>query len=132
MQAEDAADVRELLQYEENTAGGIMTNDYMVLEPTLTVGEALARLRQPDVPEFTYYLYVVDEAETLLGAVSLRALLASVDDQLVVEVMTPAADLITAHVNEPAHDVAEEMLRYNLLAMPVLEDKRLEGIVLTH
>jgi Mg/Co/Ni transporter MgtE len=133
MAAEEAADVRELLQYQENTAGGIMSTEYIALAPSLTVSEALARLRSDDVPEFVYYLYVVDEGKTLLGVLSLRSLLMSAPEQLVTDAMNTAGAPITARVTDPARDVAEEMVHYNLLAMPVLDDEgRLAGIVQMH
>ncbi len=132
MEAEDAADVRELLQYEEETAGGMMTTDYLSLPPSMTVADAIVRVRQPDMPEFAYYLYVVDEQEKLLGVVSLRGLLAAADDQTLGEIMSPTSALITAHVGEAARDVAEQMVHYNLLAMPILDDGTLAGIVHAH
>ena len=132
MEEDEAEEVRELLQYQEDTAGGIMTNEYVSLPPTLTVSEALARLRGADLPEFSYYLYLLDDAETLLGVVSLRGLLQAPDDQTLGEIMIPAASLFTAQATEPAREVAETMLHYDLLAMPVLEDGRLVGIVMTH
>ncbi len=132
MEEDEAEEVRELLQYQEDTAGGIMTNEYVSLPPTLTVAEALTRLRVADLPEFSYYLYLLDEAETLLGVVSLRGLLQATDDQTLGEIMIPATALFTAQVTEPAREVAETMLHYDLLAMPVLEEGRLVGIVMTH
>lgn len=132
MQTEEAQEVRELLQYKVDTAGGIMSTDYLALPADLTVGETLTRLRTTELPEFTYYVYLVDETEMLLGIVSLRGVLAASDEALLHEIMIPAEKLITAQVDEPARKVAEEMLHYNLLAMPVLQEGRLMGIVQTH
>ncbi len=132
MEAEDAADVRELLQYEEDTAGGLMSNDYVAFGPDTTVGEALSHMRQTDLPEFIYYVYICTPEEALAGVVSLRALLLASDAAPLTELMIPAENLLTAHVNDAAQDVAEEMIRYNLLAMPVMEEGKLVGIIHSH
>ncbi|MFN8484147.1 MAG: CBS domain-containing protein [Anaerolineae bacterium] len=132
MEAEDAADVRELLQYEEDTAGGLMSNDYVAFGPEMTVGEALAQMRHAELPEFVYYIYVCTADEALAGVISLRTLLLANDAQPLGDLMSHADSLITANVGEPARDVAEEMIRYNLLAMPVIEDGKLVGIIHSH
>ncbi len=132
MEAEDAADVRELLQYEEDTAGGLMSNDYVAFSPETTVGEALVRMRHDDLPEFIYYVYVCTEEDVLAGVVSLRSLLLAPDDTPLSELMSASDTLLSAHVTEAARDVAEEMIRYNLLAMPVIEDGKLVGIIHSH
>ena len=132
MEAEEAAEVRELLQYEEDTAGGIMSTDYLPLPQEMTVGEALARLRGEEAPEFIYYIYVVDAGETLLGIVSLRSLLMGRDDQTLSEIMAPTEDVVVTQVTESARQAAQDMLHYNLMAMPVLDEGKLVGIIMQH
>ena len=132
MDAEDAADVAELLRYDEDTAGGLMSNDFIALVPATTVGEALAQIRREDLPEFIYYIYLVDADESLTGVVSLRTLLISADDTPLANLVGDPALLITAQIDEAANDVAEQMVRYNLLAMPVIEDGKLVGIIHAH
>lgn len=132
MDAEEAADVAELLQYGEDTAGGLMSNDYIALPGAMTVGEALAQIRREDLPDFIYYIYLIDAEERLTGIVSLRTLLISPDTTPLSKLVSDPKMLITAQIDEAANDVADQMVRYNLLAMPVIEDGKLVGIIHSH
>ena len=78
MEGEEQADVAELLPYEDDTAGGLMTTEFVTLPRDLTVGEALARLREmAETPNMIYYLYVVDREDSwkLVGVIALRSLI---------------------------------------------------------
>src|SRR5207247_7417233 len=78
MESEEQADVAELLPYEDDTAGGLMTTEFVTLPRDLTVGEALARLREmAETPNMIYYLYVVEHEESwkLVGVIALRSLI---------------------------------------------------------
>ena len=88
MDAETAEDLRELVAYDEDTAGGLMTTDYMWIYPHRTVAATIAKIRElaPET-EFIYYLYVTDETEKLLGVLSLRTLLLSSPDDIIHTVM---------------------------------------------
>ncbi|MHB8507276.1 MAG: magnesium transporter [Candidatus Dormibacteria bacterium] len=129
MDDEDAEDVEELLSYEEDTAGGLMTTEYVTVTTDLTAAEAIERLRElePEA-ESVYYVYAVDHHENLLGVLSLR-------DLIVARPETPVADfMISKVVSVPldaSHaEVAEVIRKYNLLAVPVTDvDMHLEGIV---
>lgn len=133
MEHEEAEEVRELLRYGEDTAGGMMSTDFLAVPASRSVGDTLALLRAPDPPEFTYYLYVINAEEVLEGVVSLRSLLQAADEETLSVIMTPVTSVITAQVDEPARQVAEAMVHYNLLAMPILDAAgHLVGIVQTH
>src|SRR3712207_9030790 len=86
MEHDEQADVAELLPYEDDTAGGLMTTEFVTLPRQLTVGEAIARLREmAETPNMIYYLYVVEEENSwrLRGVIALRSLiLADPDDRL--------------------------------------------------
>lgn len=134
MEAEEAEDVRELMTYEEDTAGGIMTTDYMVMPPTVTVAETVQRVRDAESkPDFLQYLYVVDETEQaeceyLVGVVSLRDLILAQPTATLMEIMEQHFESVRQ--NDRAVDVARQMADYNLVALPVLTEKGcLEGIV---
>jgi magnesium transporter len=131
MEGEEKADVAELLPYEDDTAGGLMTTEFVVLPKNLTVGEAIARLREmAETPNMIYYLYVVEEegAWRLAGLITLRSLILSDPALSLSEVMR--TEFQRAHPDDPARDVAETMAEYNLLALPVLDDEGdIAGIV---
>ena len=88
MDAETADDLRELVAYDEDTAGGLMTTDYFWIYPHRTVAATIAKIREiaPET-EFIYYLYVTDQSEKLLGVLSLRTLLLSAPDATIHSIM---------------------------------------------
>jgi Mg2+ transporter MgtE len=129
MDAETAEDLRELVAYDERTAGGMMTTDYVWIYPHRTVDATIAKIRElaPET-EFIYYLYVIDQSEKLLGVLSLRTLLLSSPEATIHTVM--ATDLVHLSDTTPAEEVASTIARYDLLACPVVdEDGKLIGIV---
>jgi magnesium transporter len=129
MEKDEAAEVRELLAYPEDSAGGLMTTAYVAIPATLTAGQAIDRLRElePDA-ETIYYVYVVDEAEHLVGVLSLRDLIVARPDAPISSVMIE--EPIAVGVLDEGRSVAETIAHYNLLAVPVVDDEgRLQGIV---
>lgn len=123
MEDEEQADVAELLPYEDDTAGGLMTTEFVTLTPELTVGEALARLREmAETPNMIYYLYVVEKEESwkLEGVIALRSLILADPDAPLANVMRD--DFQTAHPDDSAQDVAQKIAEYNLLALPVVDE----------
>ena len=124
-------DIRKLLSYEENSAGSIMTTEYSSLSEDMTVTEGLAQLRQqaPD-RETIYYIYIVDESRRLLGLVSLRELILANPDRKLSEIMR--RDIIFVNVHDDKEEVAQQLARYDFLAIPVVDwGSHLVGIV-TH
>jgi CBS domain-containing protein len=129
MDAETADDLRELVAYDEETAGGLMTTDYFWIYPHRTVAATIAKIREiaPET-EFVYYLYVTDPSEKLLGVLSLRTLLLSSPDALIQTVMDD--DIVSVHPDQRSTEVASTIARYDLLACPVLDDDgKMLGIV---
>jgi len=129
MEEDEAEDVEELLAYRENTAGGLMTTEYVAVRHTLSAAQAIDRLRElePDA-ESVYYVYVVDEEEHLLGVLSLR-------DLIVAKPPTPIRDfmiekVISVGLDAGPRELAEVIAKYNLLAVPVVDGRnRIQGIV---
>ena len=129
MEEDEAEDVEELLAYQEDTAGGLMTTGYVAVLHTLTAAQAIDRLRalEPDA-ESVYYVYVVDEEEHLLGVLSLR-------DLIVAKPQTPIRDfmiqkVIAVQLDAGPREIAELIAKYNLLAVPVVDEhNRIQGIV---
>jgi magnesium transporter len=118
---EVGAELEHLLQYEEHTAGGIMTTEFVRLDPAMRVAEAIAHIRAvARDKESIYACYVLDvETGHLLGSVTLRDLVMAEPDEAVSAVMRRKP--ITVEAGEDQESVAQKIAKYNLLAVPVLE-----------
>ncbi|HEY75419.1 MAG TPA: magnesium transporter [Thermoflexia bacterium] len=128
---EEAEEVRPLLAHADDTAGGLMTSAEVLLHKDMTAEEAIAYLRSiaPE-SETVYYLFVVDEDVRLVGVVSLRELVIAPPDTRIEEIMDP--DVIHVRADADQEEAARLMSRYDLLALPVVdEDGRLLGLI-TH
>lgn len=124
----DAEEVEELLHYGEQTAGGIMSPDFFALIESTTAAEAIEALQGGADVEMAFYIYVINEPGHLVGVVSLRQLVTNPADTPLGEMM--ATDVISVELNADQEHVAAMAARYNLLAIPVVdESNRLEGIV---
>jgi magnesium transporter len=124
-------EIRKMLSYPESSAGSIMTTEYASLPENITVREALERLRQqaPD-RETIYYIFVVDEDRHLHGVITLRELILARPNALLSTVMRHK--VVAVHVTDDQEEAARQIARFDLLALPVLdEDERLVGII-TH
>ncbi|HEY8224693.1 MAG TPA: CBS domain-containing protein [Pyrinomonadaceae bacterium] len=123
MESEEQADVVELLPYADDTAGGLMTTEFVTLPRELTVGEALARLREmAETPNMIYYLYVVENEDSwrLCGVIALRSLMLADPAMPLEEVMR--TEFQRASPDERANEVAQRIAEYNLLALPVVDE----------
>jgi len=121
--------INELLKYSEDSAGGIMTVEYVSLRPEMTVGEAISHIRITGVDKETIYTcYVTDASRHLLGVCTVKDLLISDENVLISDIMD--THVIYADTSDNKEEVALEMSKYNFLAMPVADkEKRLVGIV---
>ena len=129
MEPDEASDVRELLTYGEETAGGLMTKDFITVSPDDTAQQVIDRLRelQPDA-NHVYYLYVIDADGMLVGTITLRGLIIADPDTKVREFIRP--EPISVTVDTDADEAARAIARYNLLALPVVDDEgRMQGVV---
>jgi magnesium transporter len=119
--ADARAEVERLLRYPDHSAGGIMTTEFVRLDPSMTVGQALKRIRAEAGEKETIYACYVLEPGTgrLMGAVSLRDLVMAELEQPVAAVMRHRP--ITVEALEDRESVAQKIAKYNLLAVPVLE-----------
>ncbi len=143
MDREEAEDVEELLAYEEDTAGGIMTSHFITVPQRLTVDQTIGVLRRlKDAPDLIDYLYVVEETHPagdwvqeegegggrLLGTVRLRDVLLSGGDRCLEDIME--TELVWVHAGESKEKAARIMAEYNLIALPVLdEEERMLGVI---
>ncbi len=127
---EDAKDLRSLLAWPEGTAGALMTTDYVELEAEMTVAEAIERIREvaEDV-ETIYYAYAVSPEGSLRGVVSLRSLVLSRPERSIADLMD-TEHLVTVHGSDDQAEVTQVIAKYDLLAVPVVDDAgRLLGII---
>ncbi len=122
-------DIRNLASFPEGTAGSIMSSDYAMLRPDMTVGQALDQIRiQAPTRETIYYIYVVDTDHHLTGFVSLKDLILARPNQRVNEIMN--SEVLYALADDDREEVAHQIEKYDLLALPVIDsDRRLVGIV---
>jgi magnesium transporter len=129
MNAYTADELRELVKYAEDSAGGLMTTDYTWIYPHRTTEATIRKIREiAPTSEFIYYLYVVDKDDMLLGTLSLRTLLLALPTAFIDRIMD--TDVVSVHPDAPAVDVAATIAKYDILAVPVVDDKgKMLGIV---
>ena len=122
-------EINEILQYPENSAGSVMTTEYVKLAPGMTVGDAILRIRRTGVDKETIYTCYVLDNRLLVGTVSVKSLLLAPSDlQTIDSIMETNLITVTTHTDQ--EEVAQQMSKYNLLAMPVVDgDNRMVGIV---
>ncbi|WP_442600320.1 magnesium transporter [Neobacillus sp. D3-1R] len=129
MDDEAADEIKELLHYEEYTAGSIMTTEFIAISKNQTVRSAMFILKN-EAPraETIYYLYVIDEEKHLVGVISLRDLIVSHDDVMISEIMYDR--VVSVSVGEDQEEVVKKMKDYNFLAVPVVDfQNHLLGII---
>lgn len=129
MRPKKSAEVKKLLSHPEETAGGLMTTEFIAIPRNFTVQQSIEKMREvaPDA-ETVYYIYIVDETEKLVGVLSLRFLIISPSEAPVSQIMVK--DVITVDPEMNQRQVAEVVSKYNLLAVPVVDkDNKLLGIV---
>lgn len=126
---EDTEEIEGLLKYAEDTAGGLMTTEYIALPENMHVEEAILRLREvASEVETVYYIYVIDEENRLIGVLSLRELISAQDGSLLADVMR--TNVISVGVDVDQEEVARLVSRYDLLAIPVIDvNGSMRGII---
>ncbi len=129
LKREEREDIRRLAAYEEETAGAIMTTDFVSLDSQMTVRDAIESLRSqaPD-SETIYRAYVLDDRKQLLGALRLQNLIFARPDRKVSELIE--ANALAVHVDDDQEEVARHIAKYDVLAVPVVDaENRLLGII---
>jgi magnesium transporter len=129
MDEEAAQEIKDLLHYEEYTAGSIMTTEFIAISANQTVRSAMYILKK-EAPraETIYYIFVIDEEKRLAGVISLRDLIVADDDTMILEIMNDR--VVSVSVGEDQEEVARMMRDYNFLALPVVDfQNHLLGII---
>ena len=121
--------INQLLRYGENTAGSIMTTEYVSLRPNMTVEEAILRIRRQGVDKDTIYTCYVTKNRTLIGMVTVKDLLLAPDDEMKIEELM-LTNLISVTTQTDKEEAARMLSKYNFLALPVVDgENRMVGIV---
>lgn len=129
MAAAEAEDIKELLSYEVDTAGGLMATEYVDVRKDFTANQAIDRLRRiaPNA-ETVYYVYVTNDDEQLVGVISLRELIVADPDEKIENIMR--TNIFSVNVRTDQEEVAKIVAKYDFLAVPVVnDDMQLLGII---
>lgn len=132
LDTEDAEEIRHLMAFDPDTAGGIMNTEIIILEEDLNVDEAIQQMRSEiEDKEIPYYTYVVDKTDRLIGVISLRELLISKPGTIIKD-RVKEQNLITVTFDKGKQEVARLLSHYNFMALPVVDrEGRLMGVI-TH
>jgi len=130
LSAKKAREITELMEHESDSAGGLMTTEFITLRPSMTVGQAIDHIRCVEIQkaETIYSAFVVDEHEVLIGSILFRRLLLEPLESKIGDVMQQKPPAV--NVDDSVKDVAYTMDKYNLYTLPAIDDEgRLEGII---
>lgn len=121
--------INEVLNYPEDSAGSIMTTEFVSLRPTMTVSDSIKRIRRTGVDKETIYTcYVTDDNRKLIGMISIKTLLLAEEDSIISDIME--ANVISVNTLDDQEHVANQFNKYDFLAIPVVDgENRLVGIV---
>jgi magnesium transporter len=121
-------EIEQLMLYQEDSAGGIMSTDFFSLSEDLTAKEAIEALQGADRVEMVFYVYVTDVHNHLVGVLSLRQLLTVPPERCLRDIVSP--DVISVRVDTDQEMVAQQVAKYNILAIPVVDEhNKLLGII---
>lgn len=129
MKSDDARSVRTLMQYEESTAGSLMTTEYIAIKSHMNVEEALEKVKEiAPKTEVLDHLYIVDSKKNLVGALELRELFTNDEDRLIEDIMNENVISVEAHTDQ--EEVANTISKYDLLSIPIVNRfGKLVGII---
>ncbi|WP_412990071.1 magnesium transporter [Pediococcus siamensis] len=129
MQTGEAAQVRNLIHYEDESAGSLMTTEFIAVKEDLSVGSAMHQVkREAQEAELITYIYVIDEAGVLVGVLSVRDLITHPDDEAIKDIMITR--VLAVDVNEDQEAIAEQVRDYNFVAIPVVDEaEKIVGII---
>lgn len=120
--------INQLLNYPDDSAGTLMTTEYVDIRETMTVAQAMAHIKETGIHKETIYTCYVTDQRRLLGIVSAKDLMTTADDVLIQDLMQTEIISVSTHTDK--EEVAQLFTKYDFLALPVLDqDKRLVGIV---
>jgi magnesium transporter len=123
MEDEDSSEVKELLTYDEHTAGGIMQKEYVTVKATDSINRAVEVIKEeaPD-NEHLYHLWITDDAGRLAGIVSLKKIIVALDTPFVIMADIMSTEVISVEANTDQEEVASIMRKYDLVSIPVVDE----------
>lgn len=128
LEKDNREEAEELMQYDSETAGGLMATEFLAIFEHKSVIETIQYLRKEVDAETTYYLYVINKQKQLKGVVSLRDIITSDFETSIKDILNP--NVIALHVEEDQEEVARKFEKYGFLLMPVVDqNNRLRGVV---
>lgn len=129
MNSDEEEVIRRLMSYSEDSAGGLMTSEFVVLNETIRVDQAIEELRKLDEDhESVYYIYTCDDDEVLKGVLSIRTLILAQGDQLLKDLAF--SDLICVNTDEKPEEVYQRISKYDLVALPVIDaNHKMVGVI---
>jgi len=128
MQDDCSEEIENLMQYQEDSAGGIMSTEFFSLCEDITAKDAIEALQGADDVEMVFYVYVTDRHNHLVGVLSLRQLLTVPAGRCLRDIVSE--DVISVRVDTDQEEVAQQVAKYNILAIPVVDDQnKLLGII---
>ncbi|MCJ8276515.1 MAG: magnesium transporter, partial [Bdellovibrionales bacterium] len=128
LNTDELQDVEELMAYPEDSAGGLMGSEFLTMTEELTVSAAIQKIQSMDEGLISFYIYVINESERLVGVLSLKQLLLSRPNEVLNDIMS--MDVISVDVTTDQNDVAKTVEKYDFLSLPVIdESKKLVGVI---
>ncbi len=125
---EELQEVEELLSYSEDSAGGIMSSEFLTLNENLTVRDSIEKIQSMEEDLISFYIYVINDASKLVGVLSLKQLLLSRPKDVLKEIMLPDVISVTVHTDQ--NEVAKIVEKYDFLSLPVTDENQgLVGVI---
>ena len=128
LKKDELQDVEELMSYPEDSAGGLMSSEYLTIEESLTVSESIQKIQTMDEDLISFYIYVITESSRLVGVLSLKQLLLSRPQDRLKDIMS--TDVISVDLTTSQNEVARVVEKYDFLSLPVInENNDLVGVI---
>ena len=125
---DDLQEVEELMSYPEDSAGGLMSSEFLTIDENLSVREAIEKIQSMDEDLISFYIYVINDTSRLVGVLSLKQLLLSRPQDVLKEIMS--TDVISANIATDQNEVAKIVEKYDFLSLPVIDENHsLVGVI---
>ncbi len=125
---DELQEVEELMSYPEDSAGGLMSSEFLTISESLTVRESIETIQSMDEDLISFYIYVINDSQRLVGVLSLKQLLLSRPQDFLKDIMS--TDVISVDISTDQNEVARVVEKYDFLSLPVIDDNNdLVGVI---